>query len=258
MSPKPGNPIGLRGLGAAGITALGVLGAAGVATAHHGPPPPPGAGPPAARPAPPAPHDRPVAPAKPRAHPLVTLNSEVERLLRGRRGEVHGLLLGDGTRVQAPPHAVVRTLGDLAGRAVSARGRLKPAHLAHATVVVDGETVTPPRHEAPEPRHGERRVERHGTITGVTRGPRGEANGIVLADGTTAAVPHNEVEAESLVGRTGRVSGHLKPAELHEATVTSGGTTYVHDAGPRARHLRKGHRPKPPRGDGPPRPRPRT
>lgn len=253
MSPNLINHSRLRSLGTAGVATLGLLGTAGVAAAHHGPPPP-GSGPPAAHEAPPAPRERPAGPARPVEHPLVTLNSDVQRLLRGPRGELDGLLLADGARVRAPRHAIVRDLGDLVGRTVSARGRLKPAQLAHATVVVDGETVAAPPHERPETPDGERRVQRSGTITEVTRGPRGEANGIVLEDGTRVGVPHREVDAGRLVGRSATVTGYLKPAELHQATVTSGGATYIRDTDPArgARGARKGHRPAHARGDAPP------
>lgn len=211
-------------------TVIATLGLAGVAIAQQAPTEP-------------TPSQRPAgeAPARPSDERSTSFSAEVERLTRGRRGEVNGLLLDNGRLVKAPRHAIVRDLDDLPGRTVRVSGYEKPAKVGHATVVVDGETITAPREERRDVPAEETRVERSGEITGVTRGPRGEANGIVLADGTRVGVPR-EADAGSLVGRQATVTGWLKPAEVKDATVTADGVTYIRDEGPRAGGRRGGPR----------------
>lgn len=172
------------------------------------------------------------APARPSDERSTSFSGQVDRVTNGPRGEANGLVLDDGRRITAPRHTIVRDLADLPGRTVRVSGYEKPAKVGHATVVVDGRTITAPRHERPDAPEGERRVERSGKVTSVTRGPRGESNGIVLSDGTRVGIPHREVDAASLVGRQATVTGWLKPAEVKEATVTTGGVTYIRDARP--------------------------
>lgn len=233
------------------LAAIGGLGAAGVAAADHRPPAPPASErPPAGAPAPPSGE----APARPSEEKAVSLQEKVDRLLRNREGAVDGLLLANGTKVKAPRHAIRRDLSDLDGRTVNVSGYLKPAKVGHATIVVDGQTIDSPRHARPEVPEGENRVQRSGKVTSVTRGPRSEANGIVLDDGTRVGVPHH-VDAAALIGKTARVDGYLKPAEVKHATVTSGGQTYIRDEGPGRGAPRGGAAPPAPVGHAAPRKR---
>lgn len=54
-----------------------------------------------------------------------TLSGRIAALLHGRRGEVNGALLNDGTTLRLPPHEAARLSATLrAGQAVSARGAI--------------------------------------------------------------------------------------------------------------------------------------
>lgn len=125
----------------------------------------------------------------------------VQRLLINPYGEVDGLRLADGTLVSFPPHmSGALTAAVKPGDTVRIIGRMQGRGAAKADAVVNtatGQTVydQPPtltegrplpmhlRAQQLQPQKVESRVE------AVLTGPRGEANGVILADGSIVRFP---------------------------------------------------------------------
>ncbi|WP_293797929.1 hypothetical protein [uncultured Bosea sp.] len=120
----------------------------------------------------------------------------VKQYTLGPRGEIDGLLLGDGTEVKLPPHLSTQTAFALRpGDAVTVRG-LK----ARALPLIDAVSVTNDATGAvvldqggPEERSAVTEVIT-GKIVAVLHGKRGEVNGAVLDNGAQLRLPPHEAE----------------------------------------------------------------
>lgn len=112
------------------------------------------------------------------------------------RGEVDGFLLQDGTQVQVPPHLSTQLVFAVRpGDAVAVRGlRALGAPMVAAVSVANaasGATVTD---AGGGPRGAAKTMDVEGQVQATLRGPRGEVNGAVLADGTILRLPPREAE----------------------------------------------------------------
>ncbi|MCZ8396382.1 hypothetical protein [Achromobacter ruhlandii] len=153
-----------------------------------------------------------MPPPAPGAAAPVVAQGQVQRLLINPYGEVDGLRLADGTVVRFPPHlsqalsAAIKP-GDavrVIGRPQS-RGSVKADAIVNAT---SGQTVydqpPPPDAGRPLPPHlraqalRPQRVE--GQVDAVLTGPRGEANGVILTDGSIVRFPPESLRLSVLPG----------------------------------------------------------
>lgn len=147
------------------------------------------------------------------------VEGQVQRMLTNPYGEVDGLRLSDGTIAKFPPHmadALTATVkvGDavrIIGRA-QARGTVRADAIVHAgsgRTVYDqpppvGEgRVLPPhlRAQRLQPQQVEGRVET------VLTGPRGEANGVILSDGSIVRFPPESLRLSVQTGAPFAASG---------------------------------------------------
>ena len=178
----------------AAISALALLGSMMATHAQALPPaPPPGAAPaagPLAPPVPPATYDAAMTAQAP------ITEGRVSRLLINPYGEVDGLMVGERTVVKFPPH-LSQTLQNAVkpGQPVRVFGQGEAAGVIKADAIVNlasGQTVIdrPPAFDAnpPLPPHLRaaqlRQLSVRGKIAMVLTGPRGEANGVILDDGS--------------------------------------------------------------------------
>ena len=178
----------------AAISALALLGSMMATQAQALPPaPPPGPVPaagPLAPPAPPATYDAAMTAQAP------ITEGRVSRLLINPYGEVDGLMVGERTVVKFPPH-LSQTLQNAVkpGQSVRVFGEGEAAGVSKADAIVNlanGQTVIdrPPAFDAnpPLPPHLRaaqlRQLSVRGKIAMVLTGPRGEANGVILDDGS--------------------------------------------------------------------------
>ncbi len=140
-----------------------------------------------ARAAPPPPPRGPSATA-----PAPVAEGIVARYLTTPYGDPNGLRLADGTLVLLPPHVAARIGGAAApGDRVRVIGLATDDGMIRAAALVnlssgasaDDEQAGPPA--PPAARRSLQRLESAGAIDVVLRGPRGEANGVILANGDT-------------------------------------------------------------------------
>jgi hypothetical protein len=172
--------------------ALVLSGSMMVAQAQAVPPvPPPGAAPLAAPMAPPpATYDAAMTSQAP------ITEGRVSRLLINPYGEVDGLMVGERTVVKFPPH-LSQTLQNAVrpGQSVRVFGQAEAAGVIKADAIVNlanGQTVIdrPPAFDAnpPLPPHLRaaqlRQLSVRGKIALVLTDPRGQANGVILDDGS--------------------------------------------------------------------------
>lgn len=188
----------LRSLAAA--STLAVLTSLVAAHAQALPPPPaPLPGPaPAAGMAPPAVQTPPAAYEAALTAQAPVTEGRVSRLLINPYGEVDGLLVGERTVVKFPPHLSQTLQGVIKpGQSVRVFGQAEGAGTIKADAIVNlatGQTVIdrPPAFDAnpPLPPHLRaaqlRQLSVRGKIAMVLTGPRGEANGVILDDGSIA------------------------------------------------------------------------
>lgn len=151
----------------------------------------------AAPPAPPAPL---APPAAARPMPAVA-QGQVQRLLTNPYGEVDGLRLADGTIVRFAPHlADALTAAVKPGDTVRVIGRPHARGTVQADAIVNdasGQTVydQPPPLADGRPLPPHLRAQRlqpqqvEGRVDAVLTGRRGEANGVILADGSIVRFP---------------------------------------------------------------------
>jgi hypothetical protein len=138
------------------------------------------------------------------AQQLATITGTVARFILSPRGDLDGLILGDGTEVHMPPHlspqlaAAVRP-----GDAVALTGYRSPtAALFIATSVTNtanNQTVVdrgpPPPGFAPPspppgmPAPGAQTASAQGRVQTLLHGPAGDVNGALLDDGTVLRIP---------------------------------------------------------------------
>ncbi len=174
---------------------------------------------PAARPAPPP--DAPLTQPQPVFDPnqLPATRGTVRYFTMTPRGDVDGFVLADGTQVHVPPHLSTQLVAAVKlGDAVTVRGlhaaALPMVAAMSVTSDANGQTVVdmgPPGgpgrggpgrgpHDAPgrgpgvpPPPAAGQSSEVTGKILTVLHGPRGEANGAMLEDGTVLRLPPPEV-----------------------------------------------------------------
>ena len=138
------------------------------------------------------------------------------------RGDVDGLILDDGTEVHLPPHLGTQLVYAIKpGDQVTIRGlRAREAPMVQAMQVTNdasNQSVTDTGPGGPRgPRHGpgpdaaRQPLEGQGAIKAQLHGPRGDLNGLLLADGTIVRLPPPEAQrmATTLaVGQTVFVRG---------------------------------------------------
>ncbi|MFY3678260.1 hypothetical protein ACOTD7_01425 [Achromobacter xylosoxidans] len=137
---------------------------------------------------------------------------QVQRLLLNPYGEIDGLRLTDGTLVQFPPHlSQALSAAVKPGDAVRIIGRQQARDAVKADAIVNtrsGQTLydQPPSPGAglPPPPHlraqalRPQRVE--GRVDAVLTGPRGEANGVLLTDGSIVRFPPESLRLSVLPG----------------------------------------------------------
>jgi hypothetical protein len=161
--------------------------------AYAPPPPAPPAGPAVAQPMPP-----PVPPGG-LAQPITTTTGVVGRFTLSPRGELDGLILGDGTEVHVPPHLSAQLAAAVRpGDTVTISGSRSPAAaLVIATSVTNtasNQTVVdrgpPPPGSAPlPPAPGAQNASTQGRVQMLLHGPASDVNGALLDDGTVLRMP---------------------------------------------------------------------
>lgn len=137
---------------------------------------------------------------------------QVQRLLLNPYGEIDGLRLADGTLVQFPPHlSQALSAAVKPGDVVRIIGRQQAPDAVKADAIVNtrsgqtlydqppspGAGLLPPPHlraQALRPQ----RVE--GRVDAVLTGPRGEANGVLLTDGSIVRFPPESLRLSVLPG----------------------------------------------------------
>lgn len=174
------------------------------------------AAPPGPRPdAPPPPMQAPW----PGMAPQAVAEGSVQRLLTNPYGEVDGLRLADGTLVNFPPHLSEALIAAVKpGDTVRIIGRPQGRGVARADAIVNtatGQTVydQPPAltEGRPLPAHlraqrlQPQKVESH--VEAVLTGPRGEANGVLLADGSIVRFPPESLRQSVQPGAPFAASG---------------------------------------------------
>lgn len=172
--------------------------------------------------APPAPPRPPAPAAQPDGAPPMgqdRAQGQVQRMLINPYGEVDGLRLTDGTIVQFPPHmANALTSTVKAGDAVRVVGRAHSSGMIKADAIVNtdsGSTV----YDQPPPVGEERGLPPHlraqslqpqqveGRVETVLTGPRGEANGVILDNGSIVRFPPDGVTLSLQAGAPFAASG---------------------------------------------------
>lgn len=173
---------------------------------------------------------------------LPAVKGKVVQYLPTPRGDVEGLLLDDGTEVQVGPFASTQLVFAVKpGDSVTVHG-LKARALpmvAAASVTNDASGVTvlgggPRMREAPQ-------VDIQGTVKAALHDPRGEANGVLLDDGTVVRLPPREATKladELAVGKVLVVHGFGYAGPLGKAVA-------AREIGPDAAHLVKVAGPRP-------------
>ena len=129
---------------------------------------------------------------------LPTIKGHVAQYTLTPRSEVDGFLLDDGTEVHVGPRASTELVFAVKpGDAVTIHGLRAKAlpMVAAASVTNDASNVTVNAggRGGPEREHGAA-TETTGAVKAQLHGPRGELNGVVLADGTQVRMPPPEAE----------------------------------------------------------------
>ncbi len=152
----------------------------------------------------------------------------IEQMLMNPEGDADGFVLQDGTQVHFPPHMSAELRGAVAVKdAVEMKGVAENAKRFRAESVTNtktGKTIkdVPPhlmgaKRPHPEGPRGPKAKERldqlsaEGQISRQLFGPRGEVNGVILADGTVVRVgprARDTSEASLDVGKKLRASGY--------------------------------------------------
>src|SRR5580692_7617502 len=141
---------------------------------------------------------------------LPEISGTFEGFLLNPRGDADGMILSDGTEVHFPPHmsaelcATIRPGEKPEVRIRGVRPRKGSLIAAIAIETMDGKRIVdngPPKKHAekerpnkdgPKPKHEKMQAE--GRIRHVLHGPKGEARGALLEDGTIIRVPPHEAE----------------------------------------------------------------
>jgi hypothetical protein len=141
---------------------------------------------------------------------LPEISGTFERFLLNPHGDADGMILSDGTEVHFPPHmsaelcAAIRPGEKPEVRIRGVRPRNSSLIAAIAIETMDGKRIVdngPPKKHAekerpskdgPKPKHEKMQAE--GRIRHVLHGPKGEARGALLEDGTIIRIPPHEAE----------------------------------------------------------------
>lgn len=162
-----------------------------------------------------------------------TVSGRVDRLLRNPHDDVDGFLLDSGDEVHFPPHlgedvlALIR-VGDRVAVTGTREPRPRGEEVFEASRIVQGkdaidiERPRPPR--GPRgPRRGEESMQASGKIVAYSENPRGDVDGLVLADGTEIKLPpHQSAELQSFARK-----GDLVEVDGRKH-VTRGGAVHLH------------------------------
>ena len=176
------------------------------------------------------------------------------------RGDVDGLILKDGTEIHLPPHLGAQlvfvakpgdavTIHGLRAREVAMVQAMQVTNDATGQSVTDAGPVDGPREgrDGPKgrpgaehgPGHGPGRemrgtpMDAQGAVKQLLHGPRGEVNGVLLADGTIVRMPPPEaqrLQAQLAVGQAVFVRGDGMSSAL-------GRVVGAREFGPDAQHL---------------------
>ena len=166
---------------------------------------------------------------------LPTVKGTVAQYLPTPRGDVDGLLLNDGTEVHVPPRLSTQLVFAVKpGDAVTVHGlRARAVKLvAAASITNDASHVTVAWDGPPHMREGTE-MQAEGAVKATLYGPRGEANGVLLADGTVVHMPPPEAQ------RLADMLGVGKPLVVHGTGYTGalGRALDARQVGPDAAHL---------------------
>lgn len=152
------------------------------------------------------------------------------------RGDVDGLILKDGTEVHFSPRASTQLVFAVKpGDAVTIHGmKAKALPMVMAlSITNDASGATVEGMRGPAMRGPGSSIEASGAVKEMLHGPRGEANGVLLADGTIVRLPPSEVArmADQLaVGKTVFARGNGYAGAL-------GKVVAAREIGPDATHL---------------------
>ena len=128
-------------------------------------------------------------------------SAQIRRAIVNPMGDVDMLLLGDDTLVRLRPDATTAKL--TAGQSIKVTGRGHGALVFGEKIASSaGETLyeaptTPPTPPAERPKLGD--VEANATITSVVKNPRGDAELLILSDGTTVML-HGKLAQQASAG----------------------------------------------------------
>jgi len=140
---------------------------------------------------------------------LPTTKGRVAQYSMTPRGDVDGLILDDGTEIHMPPHLGTQlvfavkpgdqvTVHGLRAREVPMVQAMQVTNDASSQSVTDTGPAGPrgPRGAGPHPRPEMARqpLEAQGAIKEQLHGPRGNLNGVLLADGTIVRLPPLEAQ----------------------------------------------------------------
>lgn len=147
------------------------------------------------------------------------VEGQVQRMLINPYGEVDGLRLSDGTIARFPPHmADALTATVKVGDAVRIIGRAETRGTVKADAIINadsGRTV----YDQPPPVGQGRALPPHlraqrlqpqqveGQVDTVLTGPRGEANGVILSDGSIVRFPPESLRISVQAGAPFAASG---------------------------------------------------
>jgi len=162
-----------------------------------------------------------------------TVRGRVEKVLKNEPGDVDGLLLDDGTEIHFPPHIgteVARSIRPGSRVEVEGMSEVRPEGetvFEASSLTSEGKTITvsrPRPHRGPNP--GPRReapVTATGTVREFALNPEGDADGLILDDGTEVKFhPHLADGVRSIVAKGEKVRIEGRPHE------TPRGETHLH------------------------------
>lgn len=169
--------------------------------------------------APPGPPPAPLQPPPAGTVGQAVAQGPVQRMLINPYGEVDGLRLEDGTLVKFAPHLADALVAAVKpGDAVRIIGRPEARGTVRADAVVNvasGQTVydQPPPVDQGRPLPPHLRAQKlqpqqvEGKVDAVLTGPRGEANGVILADGSIVRFPPESLRLSVQPGAPFAASG---------------------------------------------------
>ena len=167
----------------------------------------------------------------------MTVTGKIQSLNVDPRGRVDGILLTDGTSARAGRRGRLETLGLTAGDTVSVTGRGGVYPQGRSLHV---ETIKLPSGEVrvlEPPRAVLLPVSRDGEVARVLINPRGDVDGVVLADGALIRIRPTAANPQLTKGVKVRAEGQGTATFVHaeRLTMTATGTMLDFSSGPPAR-----------------------